>query len=439
MKILYQWALKNPRGWEEVDASEWKNLPTRPVPQKGQLGGNDNTPGWIRNVNVQGITCEGYDHIAIEPIVIGNDEGVKLTVWNDDPDDAHVEGFEDWVNEPQAIVWTILPLAPDPKHGMAINTRQSCIRYASGARYDRLLARPPQNTTVRPLTDFKPPSDDTVRHGVWLEQQKFEEHKTSAPQDEWSWMHWVDHLPASETEVDPTPPLLGAVGRPPLRRKLKEQRAQGRYKQAEHTITYYQRDTDRANGLHTFPNENALELTTGVSATETVTTNASTVLAWLFTTDTNQPNSADWPSGVYNTQWNCTAASAGVNYQAQHNTSVANGWARVNSTLSATIDEIAVTTGVHSGTGLKLSSSATNDQAAGTATDRFTTALVAAGDSHGDVITLQFNTTDSYADGPWTTETPSSSGEAYFIITGVFAYLFLLLNFFKDFFLGNWN
>ena len=296
MKIQIQWALRNPQGWQQIDSSQWSRLPKRPIPKSGQLGGKDNVKGWLRNISIQGITTEGQDHVAIEEVVIGLDTGVKLTTWNDDPDDYPI-------GERQGIVWTILPLAPDPKLGMAINTQHSCIWYCEGARYDRLAARPPQNPTVRPWSEFVPPPETVTRHGVWLEEKKFREHVMIAPQSEWGWRHWCDHLPDSECETS-------REGK----RVLKQQRAQGRYHQAAHTITYYQRDTNLAIANRTATHEDALSTTTGTAATESATLDQDPVNCWVFTTESNQPNSADWPSGVYHGQLDCTAASAGVVY-----------------------------------------------------------------------------------------------------------------------------
>ena len=387
MKVLYQWAQRNPNGWQEVDAKDWKNLPKLPIPASGQLGAQSNAPGWIRNVNVQGITTEGYDHIAIEPITVGNDEGVKLTTWNDDPDDYPI-------GERNSIVWTILPIAPDPKLGMAINTRQSCIRYCEGDRYTQFLENSPQNTTVRPWSEFVPPAEEITRHGVWLENDKFQEHLAVAPQSKWGWMHWNEHLPQSETEIA----LDG-------RRVLKEQRKQGRYKQSEHTITYYQRDTERLVGFTVSTFENALELTTATSATQTATTDGFQRW-WDFTTPANQPNSADWPSGDFHAQLNCTAVSGGVVYGI--NTSSSLAFMRISSDLTTKLENINPTDGNgdendFSGTGLKLATISNADFSAGDADNRLSIEVEATGDSHGDAITLTLNTTDSYADGPWTT------------------------------------
>ncbi len=389
MKILYQWALKNPTEWQEVDSKDWHKLSKRPVPKKGELGGKDNVPGWIRNVNVQGITTEGYDHIAIDPITVGNDEGIKLTAWNDDPDDAHVNGIDDWINEPHAIVWTILPLAPDPKLGMAINTRQSCVIYCTGERYNRLEPNPPQNTTVRPWFEFIAADAEITRHGVWIEDTKFRQHLDKAPHDEYGWMHFNEHLPESEVEL-----IKG-------RRVLKEQRKQGRYRQAQHTITYYKRTTDRAVGYATATHEDALELTTAASATESVTTNATTVLSWTWTAPANQPNVTDWPSGAFHHQVNVAAASAGITYGPIGGGAIQ--FNRINSALTSVLDSQSAGGGAISGTGLKLFTTFADwDSGSGSASDVYAIRLSAAGTSHGDAITLTLNTTDSYADGPWT-------------------------------------
>lgn len=407
MKVRYQFAQKNPTGWQEIDAKDWHTLPSLPIPDKGQLGALNNVPGWIRNVNVQGITNEGFDHVAIEPITIGNDEGIKMYSWNDDLDDAHVEGFEDWINEPHAIVWTILPLAPDPKLGMAINTRQSCIRYATGLRYENLLASPPQNTTVRPWSEFIPPAENITRHGVWLDDAKLKEHIDKAPHHEWGWMHWCEHLPETEieTETEYTHEKQTRI-LPKARQKLKEQRAQGRYKQAEHTTTYYQQNTSRAAGYITATNENAFETSTAASGTQTVTTNSGIVEAWCFCTPANEPNSADWPSGTFHVQVNCTSASATSKYGCGGLGALlgGNGWVRLDSTLATALDSVSNSLGSaeFSGTGLKLTTPTTTwDSAAGSASDCFSIRVGAQGSNHGDAVTLQFNTTDSYADGPW--------------------------------------
>lgn len=400
MKVLVQWARKNPKGWEELDAKDWRHLPKRPIPAHGEKGAQDDAPGHLRNVNVQGLTCEGYDHISVEPIIIGNDEGVKLTTWNDDPDDYPI-------GERNAIVWTILPLAPDPHLGMAINTRQSCVRYCEGERYQRLVADKPQNTTVRPWSEFVTPAEESTRHGIWLDDSKLVEHVDKAPQHEWGWMNWCEHLPDSECETETEITHHRVTRQISPRRKLKEQRAQGRYRQAEHTITYYQRDTARAAGWVVATNENALEKTTAASGTQTVTSGSGTVIGWAFATPANEPGQAAWPNDFYHIQLNVTAISTGTSVGPNGGSSRA--FVVLNSDLSSVVVGVGPDGGAATGTGLTLWATAPFgtpwDPSGEDSTSRYGHRIDVAGDSHGDAATLQFNTTDSYSDGPWTSDT----------------------------------
>ena len=84
MRVLIQWALQGAKDWQEVDAADWPSLPFRPEPTSGELGGADDTPGWISALNVQGVTFRTWDHYAVEALPSG---GVKVTTWNDDPED----------------------------------------------------------------------------------------------------------------------------------------------------------------------------------------------------------------------------------------------------------------------------------------------------------------------------------------------------------------
>lgn len=383
MKVFYHDAVRDPTGWQQMDAADWIRLPKRPVPRSGELGGVDNEFGWVQNLSICGLTVEGYDHVAILPIVVGQEEGTKLWTWNDDPEDYPL-GFR------VANVWTILPLAPDPNLGGAINTRQSCVRYAEGARYAKLIANTPQNTIVRPWSDFVAPPEALTRHGIWLAPEKWAEHIAAAPQSRAGWRLWVDHLPDSEVDVLPD----GT-------RKLKVQRALGRWKKAAGTITYIQRNTDRVADWLTATHEDALELTTATAVTESVTTNADLILSWGFSSPANEPNSIAW-DGIYNTQLDCTAASAGLVYMCGDIEFVVRArWFRLASNLATFLEDEVEDKASFSGTGLKLATSGSEVWTNPAADNRFGFFVYADGDSHADAITLELNTADSYADGPW--------------------------------------
>ena len=387
MKVLLQWAQRDPNNWIPFDldliAGAWESLPARAEPSPGQLGGANNVLGWINNLMVQGVRFNGADHYAVERVMVGLEAGIKVTVWNDDPDD--------WpVGERHARVWTILPLAPDPNLGGAINTRQSQVLYAEGPRFTRNLAAPPQNTTVLPWVDFVPPATAITRHGVQLTDAKYAQHL--AAQAEWGWRHWTDHLPDSEV-----------VALPDGRRILLDQRPQGRYSPSQFTLTWYQRNTDLAQGWIVATHEDSLLGTAGAGETESVTTGSSVVICWAFATPSNEPNSADWPNGAYRAQLDVTAASAALIYQVKDDTGAltTRKFDRLASDVGSILEALGGPAGTGSGTGLKLFSITVNF-AAGADTDRYGFGVVADGVFAGDAITIRFSA-DAFADGPWTT------------------------------------
>ena len=374
MKILLQWARLDATDWIPLDLeivpTAWRNLPTRSEPTSGQLGGTNNVLGWVNNLLCQGVRFNGADHYAVERVTVNLEPGVRVSIWNDDP--------ADWpVGERHARVWTLLPLAADPNLGGAINTRQTQVLYAEGPRFTRT---PPQNTTVLPWVDFVPPATAITRHGVQLTDAKYAEHL--AAQTEWGWRHWTDHLLDSEvvTLVDG-------------RRELKTQRDLGRWSKAQGTITYYQRDTDRAVGWVAATHEDALELTTAAAVSETVTPGASNIDSWTFATPANEPNNADWPLGDYRVQLDVTAASDGLSYAPLK-------CGRVAADLATFLEDFGARTD-QSGTGLKLFTYATQNPTAGALDNRWGIQLHTLGDSHGDAMTLRLNLADAFADGPW--------------------------------------
>ena len=414
MKVLVQYARRNPRDLEEIDAAQWAGLAKRPVPQAGELGGQDNAPGWFANVMVQGITSNGYDHVAVESLPDG---GVRFSMWNDDP--------VDWPGQRVAHVWTILPLAPDPTFGSGDRERLlDSVRNDSGVTAEKRAeildwyndpAHWPMNThqsqviyadnvaryagqDVRPWGEFVAPPEEVTRHGVWMTDAKFAEHLAASHvfQDNdpgaWSWSHWADHLPASETDID-------SRGR----RVLKSQRAQGRYAKATRTITYYQRSTSLPQGWVAASHEYELQTTAGASETTSVTTNAGTVQSWVFASPSGSPNTTNW-DGVYHAQLDCTAASGGLQYMvgAGNPVDVNAQWFDLTSDLGSSSGNVfQAQAAVFTGTGLKLATSGSETYTA-VATSRFGIAVNATGDSHGDAITLRFSS-DAYADGPWRT------------------------------------
>ena len=404
MKALVQWTGRDPDDYLELDFARdplsWEELAKRDVPVPGQIGGLDNLPGYIMGVNVKGLTLNGADHYALRPVTVAGESGLELTSWWDDPDDAPI-------GERRARVWTVLDLAPDPNLGGAINTRQSQVVYAEGQRYMSLLARPPQNTIVLPWADFDAPNI-LARHGIWVPDSLHAQHV--AARTLWGWRHWVDHLDDNEVEYEAGYVHNGQLAMLPTpRRMLRVQRDMGRWSKAQGTITYYQRDANRAQGWEAATHEDALELTTAAAVTESVTTDAAAVLCWLFETPANEPNSVDWPSGNYRFQFDCTAASNGLVYAVKGVTNNS-GFYQLTS-AEGIITAWPQVEADFSGTGLKLATTGTINPAAGASGDLFAMRVTADGDSHNDAITLELNTADSYADGPWVSGPNTEGGE----------------------------
>ena len=176
MKLLVQWSLVSPGDWIEVDlrstgptARAWERIAAKPEPQGGEQ--IDHQPGWVYDLNVQGIQFGGYDHYSVRPLA---GDGLEVTVWNDDPEDGPPETFE-------ASVWTLMPPVPDPRHSGAMNTVQSCVRYVGAAV--PVPDPPPETSTgpvvYRPWSEFVPPPAALTRHGVWLSQAQDAAHRTA--------------------------------------------------------------------------------------------------------------------------------------------------------------------------------------------------------------------------------------------------------------------
>lgn len=182
MKILVQWTKNNVEGWREFDLRDtpqlrrlWERLPKLPEPAPGQTQTGD-TEGWIFDINIQGIYFGGADHYAVE--LVTNDPrgfGLRVTTWSDDLDDPQTLGNR------TATEWTLFDPAPDPVFGGAINTRQFRRFWAEN------LIRYPD---AIPFAQFTPPADAITRHGIWVSDQKVQEH-LAARGPLRGWREWI--------------------------------------------------------------------------------------------------------------------------------------------------------------------------------------------------------------------------------------------------------
>src|SRR3970040_2456149 len=80
--------------------------------------------------------------------------------------------------------------------------------------------------------------------------------------------------------------------------------------------TFFHRATAEANGIHVATNETQLGTAAGGGAGTLSQTLAGGVsaLAFCFTTPSNEPNSADWPSGNYRCILEVSVAGADITY-----------------------------------------------------------------------------------------------------------------------------
>lgn len=170
MQIWVQWARRNPSDYQPIGSEGWAGTAVKPDPSRGtaySLNELNQQPGWIAELNVQGITFSS-DHVHVADLTDGS-LGIVVTAWNDTLPFSPV-------GQRFARVWTVLPLAPDQRIGGQINTRQSQVLFAEGQRYIDALANPVENTTVRPWAEFVVPPAAATRHGIWLTDAAWDAH-----------------------------------------------------------------------------------------------------------------------------------------------------------------------------------------------------------------------------------------------------------------------
>ncbi|MEE9140515.1 MAG: hypothetical protein V3U18_07030, partial [Alphaproteobacteria bacterium] len=184
MKIGYQWATATPQDWSDIDSKDWAKLPDKGEPIGGEV--IDDTPGYVYQVNVQGV-CYTGDKYAVRDVP-GTDDCEVFCI-NDDPEDYDPLDF-------YAHVWIFRPLAPDPDRGGAINTRQSHILYAAPRAFERLQAfGPVEGRILLPWSDFEYPPENLIRYGIWLPDQLSNLHR--AARSIRGWREWSDGVDPS--------------------------------------------------------------------------------------------------------------------------------------------------------------------------------------------------------------------------------------------------
>jgi hypothetical protein len=330
----------------------------------------DGNKGWITALNLFGVVFSG-DHYAVEDLPNG---AVRVTCWNDDPDDQDSSLF-------YARVVDFWPLQADPTMGGAINTKFQQTIYAGPG-----LSLPVQQyTTVVPWSQFSPPNPSIARHGIWLPDQLYEEHNQA--QTTHGWREWTAGVPAEDI----------------VNGRVKPQRPEGRYIKPDGTRTYYASDTDLANDIHAADEEKAYLTTTGTSqqvVSDKLDDNGEEL--FTFVTPSGEPASAAWPTGNYRAQLDCVSFHADGEFGVL-DLGASGHFARVNAAISSDLETKQQQESAFILTGLKLATTGSVSWSAGAATDRFEV-LVSGRRTTGHAsiyLTLELNEADDYADGPW--------------------------------------
>lgn len=378
MKVLVQWTGRNPTDWVEIASADWGRIPDRPEPAPSEIGGRDDLPGHVFKLNVQGVTFEG-DHYAVEGLPGG---ACRVTAWNDDPDD-YPAGMR------SARVWTFEPIQPDPALGGALNTRQTKTVYVEDdirRSYERAGW---DAAELRPWSEFVAPPPRLTRHGVWVSDAAHDRHE--AARSLRGWREWTEGIGDAD--------LHGG--------RIIPQRTLKRYSVPDGTITYYQRDTDQATGVHATEDaalENLLSDTAGAGEAESDTlVGGDEVLLFCFTTASGAPGDAAWPTGNYRCQLDVSTAGADLTYGLRAAGAAVGHFARVNSGLTSDLETKAQTEALFSGTGLKLATTGSVSWTAGATGDRYECLVACArAANHGNQTLELTYDADAFADGPWT-------------------------------------
>jgi len=391
MKTLVQWTRAIPSGWETLDSADWADVPEKPDVSPSLEEVTTDDAGWVNRINVQGVIFTG-DHYAVEDLPV--EGGCKVTTWWDDPR-TNPPGSK------TATEITLLPLAPDPNLGGAINTKQFRVVYAEKKAMQKLLINGiPQNTVFKDWADFVIPDIKLIRHGKNMDLELLSKHNEL--QESTGWRMWTEHLDI--TEVNPN----GA---------LPSQRSKGRYSIPSGTMTMYSRmgyfaagetpHTGVYTGIITLHADSITERDMGAEMP------LSTGGVILCSTSMSGLPGVEWPVGNYRHQIDVTVAGGDVTYGLLNilddsNVFYAGHFGRQNEANDNADAHPAhqQTESAFTGTGLKLATtgaSTTWGVLVDDETDRLE--IVITGNNaalhKAEDLTLQVNTTDDYIDGPW--------------------------------------
>lgn len=179
MKLLIQWTTKEPINWIEIDSNDFKDLPKLPEPTGTET--IDNNPGYIFQINIQGLMFAGFDHYAV--IDLGG--FTRVVCWSDDPGDT-AQGYTP-SDYRHARVWNIYPLIYDQKL-KSMNTLQEQIIYGPTTHEN-------VDAVKYSWEAFVPPNDIYVRHGIWVSEELNTAHREVVDTSLKSgWRAWTENI-----------------------------------------------------------------------------------------------------------------------------------------------------------------------------------------------------------------------------------------------------
>jgi hypothetical protein len=159
-------------------------------------------------------------------------------------------------------------------------------------------------------------------------------------------------------------------------------------------VTYYQRNTSLATGIHFSQLERALDAAFDTVAIMGASIDAAGEIGYVFTTASGAPNLAQWPGGTYRAQFDVNAIGANVTFGLLPQEGFAGHLARVDAGLTADLETVEQAEAAFAGTGLKLAT-ASWTPASGSTADRLEL-CVAAGNTATMAQDLNLNV--SHAD-----------------------------------------
>lgn len=180
MKIFVQWATDPPSGYVEMDSSEWKNAPSKPLPDGTEMV--DSQLGYVASLNVQGAQFYGYDHLAVIDIPATQD--ILVAAWKDDVEDMPT-------GEHFARIVRFGPPVIDRTSFVGYATVMSQQILCNPVVKERFLSLGPLDKAVLgDFVNFNKPKSSLIKHGVWLSDEMYA--ATEQKRTTHRWMEWIN-------------------------------------------------------------------------------------------------------------------------------------------------------------------------------------------------------------------------------------------------------